>query len=295
MGGSKCRGIVSSKKKIIVFILFSGIWSWALTTGVLAKENNLKYTYYFQFTEPTVSRPNFKNPIEMVSLTAQTVAKPRNSFSLLVWTLVSRMLPIPNETYDRKKHFGDWIIDDRNGNCMNTRSVVLKRDSLTNVGMDPVNRCSVENGTWDDPYSNLRLTTAKSIQIDHVVPLKHAYIAGGFQWDAKLKCLYANYLGYRNHLLAVLSVENMRKSDATPFSYLPPNKAYICSYLANWLKIKKIWNLALIPPEVQAIGEAFKENGCSAEQFNMDFAELIQQRQYIIDNHHMCDYMRRSI
>ncbi len=278
-------------KSVILMTLNAGI-AFALTmapTGS-APENNLKYSYYYQIADKSLAQVGFKSPAEIISSSVRSLAPGQQpSINLMIWNLVSQPLPVPKERYDRAKHFGTWIVDGRQGNCMNTRGVVLKRDSLTSIGLDPTNRCFVKTGEWYDPYSNQRFGDAAQIQIDHFVPLKHVYISGGFQWDARLKCLYANYTGFKTHLLSVSSTENMKKSDATPYSYLPPNKSFTCAYLVNWLKIKRIWSLALIPPETQAIANAFKANNCDVNQFNMPVAELIEQRKYINDNYKLCD------
>lgn len=255
-----------------------------------APENNMKYAYYYQFADKSLAAAGFKTPIEMLTGSVRSITqRTMQSINLLIWNLISQPLPIPKEPYNRERHFGGWIVDGRQGNCLNTRGVVLVRDSSVPAGLDPANRCNVKIGAWYDPYGNAQYGSANQIQIDHFVPLKHVYISGGFQWDAKTKCLYSNYVGFRTHLIPVSSKENQKKSDATPYSYLPPNKSFTCAYLVNWLKVKKIWNLALIPPETQAIANAFRANNCDATQFNMTIDELYQQRKYINDNYHLCD------
>lgn len=260
----------------------------ALTFAITgsAPENNQKYAFYYQFADKSLANTSFQGPNELVRAVPVQVL---NTINLLLWKTVSNALPVAPEPYDREKHFGDWIVIKKNGNCLNVRALVLRRDSLSKVVMVPGKECFVQSGKWYDPYGNMQYTSAADIQIDHFVPLKHVYFSGGFQWDARTKCLYANYQGYRNHLVPVSGTENARKSDGTPYSYLPPNKSFTCNYLANWLKIKKIWNLALIPPEVQAIAAAFKENRCDAKLFNMNLDELVQQRKYMNDNYRLCD------
>lgn len=282
---------MSFGKVLVVWLVLFSVWSRALTTGAAAPENNLKYSYYYQFADRSLRQTGFKNPAETISAAFRVVTQsPGQTINLLIWNLVSKQLPVPKEPYDRDRQFGTWIVDGRKGSCLNTRGVVLVRDSSSTVGLDPANRCYVQLGTWYDPYTNSQFKGANQVQIDHFVPLKHVYISGGFKWDARTKCLYSNYTGYRTHLMTVSATENMKKGDATPYSYLPPNRAFTCAYLINWLKIKKIWNLDLIPPETQAIGNAFKANNCDATQFNMSIEELYAQRKYMNDNYRLCDY-----
>lgn len=274
---------------ILIASIFGLVPSNAAVQGG-APENNVKYAYFYQFSDQSINTPRFQNPIDAIRVSLPKL----NSISLIMWNLISQQLPVPKEPYDRKKHFGDWIVDPRNGNCLNTRGVVLVRDSLSPVATDPFNRCLIAKGNWFDPYSHSSFKVSGDVQIDHVVPLKHAYISGGFKWDARVKCLYTNYRGFRDHLLVVKGSENMKKSDATPYSYMPPNREFACAYLINWLKIKKIWNLDLIPPETQAISKAFKDNNCDAKSFEMSLQELYQQRKYINDNYRLCDMVGKQ-
>ncbi len=275
--------------KLALLILLSAIGSWALITDGSAPENDRTYSFYYQFSDKSLTTTSFKSPSELVGSFVSSIPPAGKTINLLLWSLVSKPLPVASEHYDRAKHFGTWIVDHRNGNCLNTRAVVLVRDSLSKVVMAPNNKCAVQSGNWYDPYGNKQYANASSVQIDHFVPLKHVYISGGFQWDQRTRCLYANYMGYRAHLVPVSGTENIRKSDATPYSYLPPNSSFICSYIANWLKIKKFWNLALIPPELQAISNAFTSNHCDLNQFNLSVDELIQQRNYMNANYKLCD------
>lgn len=265
----------------------------ALGTIGSSSENDQRYNTYYFFTDKpaNVRQQQFQNPAnfarEALRATAAVVG---NSMNLLVWQEYKKPLPVSPVSYDRRKHFGTWIVDGRNGNCLSVRAQVLVRDSRSQVGMVPGSKCVVGQGNWLDPYGNRVYSSAKDIQIDHMVPLKHAFIAGAWQWDAKVRCLYANYMGYRGHLVAASGTENQSKSDGTPFSYLPPNKNYVCTYLAEWLRIKLIWNLALIPPEVQAIANAYKKYSCSSTLFEVNLDELKAQRKWMQDNRNLCDY-----
>lgn len=282
--------LLNKKVNLGLIALLFALSSWSQNVRVAAPENNRKYAFYYQFADKSLSTQKFRAPLELITEALSTTGRLSPSINLMIWNLVSKPLPVAPEPYDRKKHFGDWIVDGRNGNCLNVRAVVLVRDSLAKVVMVPGNNCYVQSGRWYDPYGNNQYAQAVDIQIDHFVPLKHIYISGGFSWDAHTKCLYSNYLGYRAHLVPISSTENLKKTDGTPYSYLPPNKSFICNYLVNWLKIKKIWNLALIPPEIQAIAKAFTDNRCEANQFNMTIEELVQQRKYMNDNYKVCDY-----
>ncbi len=191
------------------------------------------------------------------------------------------------EPYNRGKHFGSWVDDPRDRECLNTRAKVLVRDSATKVKFRQ-NGCTVDSGKWLDPYGGRTYSRASDIQIDHFVPLKNAYISGAWKWDRVKRCLYSNFLGNNFHLLPVEGNENMLKSDNTPEKYMPPNAEYRCQYLAQWLKVKLIWSLGLTPPEKEAVEEHIQRNHCDLAQFQYTLPELETQRQFIAENRDLC-------
>ncbi len=192
-----------------------------------------------------------------------------------------------NEPYNRSKHFGTWIHDKTDGTCYNTRAKVLIRDSKTPVTFNPKG-CTVVSGTWDEPYVGNVVTSASDIQIDHFVPLKNTYISGGWKWDYSKRCLYANFMGNDFHLISADGPQNMKKGDKTPEGYMPPNKAYVCQYLEQWLKVKLIWELGLTPPEKDAVVSLISQNHCDLSKFNYAAKDLQQQRTFMADNAGLC-------
>lgn len=193
----------------------------------------------------------------------------------------------PSEAYNRKQHFGTWIVDRRNENCLSTRGQVLVRDSSVPVQLSR-SGCTVASGHWADPYGARDYTASADIHIDHFVPLKNAYLSGAHKWNYQKRCLYANFLGNSFHLLSVYSRENSRKGDRTPEEYMPPNSAYQCQYLAQWLKVKLIWALTLTSEEKDKVIELARLNHCRAEELSFSDSELLQQRTFIADNMNLC-------
>jgi len=153
--------------------------------------------------------------------------------------------------YDRSL-YRHWIDADKD--CQNTRAEVLIRDDDDHVvRFETDRRCRVVAGTWHDPYTGRTFYDASRVQIDHVVPLKNAHLSGAWTWDRARRKKYANYLGYRNHLLTVSASENRKKGAKGPDLYLPPNVAFHCEYVRSWLEIKKRWGLGIPRPELVAI------------------------------------------
>lgn len=215
-------------------------------------------------------------------------------YSLLNWKLYSRGSKLEIENYDRNGQFGRWVNDPNDETCYNTRAKVLLRDSTKPVAFKETNRCLVEQGSWRDPYTGETLREASDIQIDHLVPLKNAYISGAHQWSFRARCLYANYLGYDSHLMSVSGEENMKKSDKSPDKYMPPNQNYSCSYVRQWLTVKLLWGLSMTVAEANAIRKVISENNCSTTQLRITDAELNRQRRFAQANIDLCERMELS-
>jgi hypothetical protein len=232
---------------------------------------------YFEFEETKVPTPpdNFLQPDELVSMTLQTVAE---QFTLLSWKYIPSEFTKPFEHYNRLKHFGGWVSEPNDNSCFNTRAKVLERDSLTPVQTSPSNRCVISSGTWRDPYTGATITSARDVQIDHVVPLKQAYLSGAFAWSKQKRCLYGNFMKSTYHLLSVKGFENMRKGDKTPAHYLPPDRSYVCEYIRNWLKIKLAWKLVLSSEEGYAINQILKSQSCDSRTLRISEQELTSIR-----------------
>lgn len=209
------------------------------------------------------------------------------NINLLVLQHIENQFPYPDVPYNRKNQFGTWIQDNTDGTCLNTRGKVLVRDSKSGVTYRP-SGCSVQSGDWDDPYSGKHFSSASDIQIDHFVPLKNAYMTGGFEWDRNKRCLYANYMGNKFHLLSVNGKENLRKSDSSPSQYMPSNRTYACTYLKQWLEVKTIWALRITPKEAEAIQAKVKSNNCDKADFVIANREIQDQRRYMQDNADLC-------
>lgn len=193
------------------------------------------------------------------------------------------------EAYDRIKHFGGWVKNKKSGDCFNTRNKVLVRDNVGTIVLKESNKCSVATGEWIDAYSGRTMTDAQAeIQIDHMVPLKEAYISGAHKWTFKERCLYGNYLGYKNHLVSASGEENNEKSAKTPEDYMPPKQEYKCEYLKDWLKIKSFWGLSLVPEEMKAIKELVAENHCDTSVFSVTKQELQEQENFFKANADLC-------
>lgn len=219
----------------------------------------------------------------------------KREYSMLNWKVYSRPdSELLVDNYSRKDHFGRWINDPDDQTCFNTRAKVLERDSRRRLIFKDNNHCIVDSGLWSDPYTNKNLRIAKEVQIDHMVPLKNAYMSGAHSWNFQSRCLYANYMGQKNHLLPVDANENMRKGDRSPKDYMPPNSRITCTYIKNWLSIKFLWGLKMTVSEAQSVLNIIKENNCDTQQFKMSYSEIMKQHQYARENIDLCSHLEAA-
>lgn len=234
------------------------------------------------------SHSQFDTPIEVLERAhANALQVIKRVFALTNFKRTDQIWGEPAIPYKRTRDFGGWVRFRSPGRCLNTRGLVLERDSQVPVSLSS-DKCTVVGGKWLDPYTGNELTDARDIQIDHFVPLKNAYISGADQWNSQERCLYANFMGNSYHLLPVWGPENSRKSDKPIDGYLPPNNNYRCQYVAQWLKIKYIWKLKLSPNEVEQVQRMLRNGECSAGQFQMDETEETAIKDYKLKNSQLC-------
>jgi len=143
------------------------------------------------------------------------------------------------EPYNRDD-WGRWI--DVDGDCQDTRQEVLIAESKTAVKLNEKG-CRVLSGRWEDPYTGEVFTDPSDLDIDHMVPLKAAYDAGGVFWNEDRKKAYFNDLEQPEHLIAVSASANRSKGSKVPYEWMPSNEAYHCQYIKDWISIKDRWTL----------------------------------------------------
>ena len=149
--------------------------------------------------------------------------------------------------YARSK-FRHWITQP--DGC-STREAVLIRDATT----VSTNGCRILSGSWFSPYDATTWTSASRLDIDHMVPLKEAWVSGASTWSADRRKSFANDMGWQGSLIAVSASSNRSKGDKDPARWMPPNTAFWCSYLFDWIDVKYRWRLSVDPAEKQAIAQ----------------------------------------
>lgn len=137
--------------------------------------------------------------------------------------------------------------------CLDTREMVLIAESRQPVRMAP-DGCTVAAGLWYDPYTDTQIRDPRALDVDHVVALQEAHESGGHAWSRMQRTAFANDLEDPRTLIAVSAEVNRAKGAQGPESWLPPNPAYRCTYLAHWIAIKVRWRLSMDESERVAVG-----------------------------------------
>ncbi len=165
----------------------------------------------------------------------------------------------PKTGYDRDQFGAAWSDDVTvagGHNGCDTRNDILRRD-LVDLELKPGSHgCTVLAGTLHDPYTGTTVSfrrgpgSSSRVQVDHVVALSDAWQKGAQQWDAATRRDFAN--DPRN-LQATIGSVNEQKGDGDAATWLPPNKAYRCTYVARIVEVKADYGLWVTQAEHDAI------------------------------------------
>ncbi|MBE3640570.1 HNH endonuclease family protein [Mangrovicoccus algicola] len=129
--------------------------------------------------------------------------------------------------YDRGA-FSGWI--DEDGDCQRTRAELMIARSSGPVTLS-ADGCRAIRGTWRDPYSGEVHSEAEEVQIDHLVPLKWAWMHGAHGWSAAERDRFALD---PDNLRIVGGGLNAAKGAKDPLDWLPPRAAAQCGYLRGF-------------------------------------------------------------
>ncbi|MFT4199860.1 HNH endonuclease family protein [Gordonia sp. (in: high G+C Gram-positive bacteria)] len=139
-------------------------------------------------------------------------------------------------------------------NGCNTRDDILHRD-MTNVEMR-WGGCFVSTGTLYDQYTGQTIhfvrgpDTSGTVEIDHVVSLANAWTTGAKYWDYPKRHNFAND---PMNLQAVGHDINQVKGPYDAQGFLPPNRAYRCTYVNRQLDVKIAYGLWITKQEADAM------------------------------------------
>ncbi|PIQ60159.1 MAG: HNH endonuclease [Bdellovibrio sp. CG12_big_fil_rev_8_21_14_0_65_39_13] len=145
--------------------------------------------------------------------------------------------------YNRRA-FKHWIDSDHD--CQNTRQEVLIARSKVSVTFTKKKNCTVADGKWADFYFNEELTNAGDVDIDHVVPLKHAWLTGAENWTKMKRTEFANDM---DNLVITNKKYNRQKGAKTVLEWMPINRNYACKYFERWFLVKNKYQLSISDEE----------------------------------------------
>lgn len=257
------------------------LFLWVLLIGLKAQSPE-----YFEISDPSKQKAylwSFKNLDQWVFLPL----KEADELNLLDWIAHWNPLPRADEPYNRRQHFGRWIRINPSS-CLNTRHWLLLHRSQEPVTVAP-SGCRILTGRWYDPFSNQTFLEAKDVEVDHMVPLKHAWDVGAFRWNKAQRCAFANFVYDEDHLVIISITENRRKGARGPDGYLPSHRSFWCEYLAKYLRVKQIWELPLLPQEALKIQEITQQHGCPRTTFVWSLRQWLERKHRQLDLLDRCE------
>lgn len=251
---SRRRGVVTAGAVGAALVVVLGLVGWLVGSSVSDQQapsasvsESVSAPATSSATTPNPSSPNSAAPApEYAAAWAQLMALPVKGRA-------------PKTGYSRSQFGQAWSddVDVAGGhNGCDTRNDILRRD-LTDVVVKPRTRdCVVLSGTLHDPYTGTTVAftrgaqTSAAVQIDHVVALSDAWQKGAQQLTARQRTDLAN--DPRN-LQATIGSVNQRKGAGDAATWLPPNRAFRCTYAQRQIAVKSIYKLWVTAAERNAL------------------------------------------
>ncbi|MFJ2080561.1 HNH endonuclease family protein [Streptomyces anulatus] len=150
-----------------------------------------------------------------------------------------------------RSSFKHWNSGENATDGCNTRAEVLLAEAVVAPTVEA--GCKLTGGTWTSYYDGQEVTSAGSLDIDHMVPLAEAWDSGASAWTAARREAYANDQGAHVSLVAVTARSNRQKSDQDPADWMPPSPDAQCRYVAEWVSTKLRWQLTADDRELEAL------------------------------------------
>jgi hypothetical protein len=153
----------------------------------------------------------------------------------------------PEFTKYNRKDWPHWL--DKDKDCLDTRAEILKLRSISKVTTNKKG-CKIISGRWIDYYYPESHYFAKNVDIDHLIPLKHAHDNGGALWTKQQKEIFAND---PENLVITNKTYNRKKGAKGIDAWLPVHKDYACRYISDWIKLKTKYRLKFTATENNTI------------------------------------------
>ncbi|KAG8915442.1 hypothetical protein FRC02_004519 [Tulasnella sp. 418] len=204
--------------------------------------------------------------------------------------------PIKTEAikYDRKRFGSGW--EYYKGFSM--RDWILNHYSLVQVQVEADEedgQVRIVQGYWISPYDQEHVEFDDpqcKLDIDHIVPLKDAWISGAQHWDDETRKLFANN---EINLIPVSRSSNREKGQRGPADFLPDNHEYWCNYAVRWALVKVDYPLIVEEQEWNCLAEIVQnfcpgagqkaglyQGGCNNMNLSKIWPKYEEQRQLLI-------------
>ncbi|MFD3814343.1 HNH endonuclease family protein [Streptomyces rubiginosohelvolus] len=197
--------------------------------------------------------------VPLLSSPAAQAAAPMPEVTMLADAVGLVQVTEEDRTGYTRSSFKHWNSGDDASDGCNTRAEVLIAEAVVapTVGAG----CKLTGGTWVSYYDGQEVTSAGSLDIDHMVALAEAWDSGASAWSAARREAYANDQGSTVSLVAVTARTNRQKSDQDPADWMPPSPEAQCRYVGEWVATKLRWGLTADDRELEAL-KVYAEGPC---------------------------------
>jgi len=166
--------------------------------------------------------------------------------------------PAIEEAYERSAFGHGWDDLDKDGQNARAEALILfHRQGRTPLRFATDDERRVVEGWWKCRFTGKMFTDASALDIDHIVPLHHAWVSGASYWTEQRRERYANGYGIKNRrrswLVPVSASANRSKGAKGPSEWWPPNRRYWKQYAALWVATKRYWALSVTKAEHDAL------------------------------------------
>jgi hypothetical protein len=165
--------------------------------------------------------------------------------------------------YSRDAFGTGWADPDHNG-CDARQDATARAVTVVTTR---AGRCQITTGTIHDTYSGRDYPGAatRDYDVDHVVPLKEAWVSGAATWTPARRKAFANDPA---ELVLTTAHTNRSKSDQGPDTWAPTSHTGACWYAAQYAAVKYLWGLTPDPDHAEAERAAIETTlaGCTGTE-----------------------------
>ena len=158
-------------------------------------------------------------------------------------------------TYDRDA-WGDWPYLERRGDCpWDLRMMLIADSARQSGGTVELEDCRIVTADIIDAYTGeiMMDVPGEHVEIDHLVPLRHAHNHGAAGWTDDQR---RRYYTWTYNLRVVHRSTNRSKGSKPPWEWSPDVNR--CDYVRTWASVKTMHGLAVPLREAKWIGATLR-------------------------------------